>query len=169
MPSIAPPAHTRGKHSTDDWITPKWMIERLGPFDLDPCASEFQPWPCAARNITLADSCGLMSHWGGGEFVFCNPPYGKQASAWLEKMASHDNGIALVFARTETVMFFKHVWPKASALLFLRGRLTFHHPDGAASKAAHNSGGPSVLIGYGRKAKFRLADAGDIGAFVALH
>lgn len=62
MSSIAPPAHTRGKHTTDDWITPKWLIERLGPFDLDPCASQLQPWPCAKRQLT---EFGLIHPWGG--------------------------------------------------------------------------------------------------------
>ena len=32
MSSIAPPSHTSGIHTTDDWITPKWLIDRLGPF-----------------------------------------------------------------------------------------------------------------------------------------
>ena len=32
---IAPPPHNRTSESTDDWITPKWLIDRLGPFDLD--------------------------------------------------------------------------------------------------------------------------------------
>jgi hypothetical protein len=34
---------------TDDWITPPGIIEALGPFDLDPCASVGQPWPCATN------------------------------------------------------------------------------------------------------------------------
>ena len=162
MSSIAPPAHNRGRHTTDDWITPKWIIDRLGPFDLDPCASKFQPWPCAARQLT---EFGLMAAWGG-DFVWMNPPYGKMTADWLAKLAAHDNGIALVFARTETKMFFESVWNKAACLLFLRGRLTFHYPDGSGSKPGHNSGGPSVLIGYGAKATKRLQAAKDLGVLV---
>jgi hypothetical protein len=165
MTSIAPPAHTRGQHTTDSWITPKWIIDRLGPFDLDPCACETQPWPCAARQYTEADN-GLLMPWQG--FVYCNPPYGKAMAVWLDRLALHGNGIALVFARTETAAFFSAVWPRASSLLFLKGRLTFHYPDGQGSKAGHNSGGPSVLIGYGPLADERLAAAADLGAFVRL-
>jgi hypothetical protein len=163
MPSIAPPCHTRGTATTDSWITPKWLIDRLGPFDLDPCACIPQPWPCAARSYTEAEN-GLMMPWQG--LVFANPPYGAAMADWLDRCALHGNAIALVFARTETRAFFKSVWPYASALLFLRGRLTFCRPDGSNPKTGHNSGGPSVLIAYGEQAAQRLADNADLGALV---
>lgn len=63
-------------------------------------------------------------------------------------------------------MFFEHVWPHASCMLFLRGRLTFCYPDGVGSKVGHNSGGPSVLIGYGEEAMRRLKSGTDKGAYV---
>ena len=66
---------------------------------------------------------------------------------WLEKLADHNHGTALIFARTETRIFYEQVWQKASALLFLHGRLFFHHPDGRRAKV--NAGGPSVLVAYG--------------------
>jgi hypothetical protein len=163
MASIAPPAHNRGTHTSDDWITPRWLIELLGPFDLDPCASDFQPWPCAAKSYTQSEN-GLLLPWEG--MVFCNPPYGRATAAWLERLALHNSGIALVFARTETRMFFQHVWPKTSQLLFLKGRLTFCRPFGRPSKAGHNSGGPSVLIAYGPEAARRLRSAAHIGYLV---
>jgi hypothetical protein len=159
--SIAPPVHTRSSSTTDSWITPKWLIDMLGPFDLDPCACDPQPWPCADRSYT---ENGLLLPWTG--FVWCNPPYGSAIGAWLNKLALHGNGIALVFARTETAAFFGHVWPFASALLFLRGRLTFHYPDGSTPRNGANSGGPSVLIGYGELARDRLASSERLGALV---
>jgi len=121
MSSIAPPSHTRrGGLTTDNWITPRWLIERLGPFDLDPCACEPQPWPTAKRMVTENED-GLLLQWSG--FVWCNPPYGRLLGVWLERMSVHNNGIALVFARTDTRAFHSHVWPCASALLFLRAPL----------------------------------------------
>jgi len=159
--SIAPPCHTRNEITTDSWITPKWLIDRLGPFDLDPCACSPQPWPCAAEQYT---ENGLLLPWHG--LVWCNPPYGSATAAWLNRMALHNNGIALVFARTETKAFFESVWPFASSVLFLRGRLTFHYPDGAAPRNGANSGGPSVLIAYGPEAEFRLMQCADLGAVV---
>ena len=107
-----------------------------------------------------------MLPWDG--FVWCNPPYGKAIKLWLNRLALHGSGIALVFARTETEAFFASVWPYASALLFLRGRLTFHYPDGSLPRNGANSGGPSVLIGYGDEGAARLKACRDLGAFVAL-
>jgi hypothetical protein len=162
MSSIAPAQHTTGQKSyTDDWITPKHLIEKLGPFDLDPCSCISQPWPCAETNWTIKDD-GLFKKWFG--FVWCNPPYGKNTSSWLRKMGTHNNGIALIFARTETKMFFDSIWGKGTCLLFLRGRLTFHRPDGNLAKA--NSGGPSVLVGFGIKAWAHLSHCRDLGALV---
>lgn len=164
MSSIAPPSHTRRDGvTTDSWITPKWVLDRLSPFDLDPCACDPQPWPTAEKMVTERED-GLLCQWSG--FVWCNPPYGKALGVWLNRMALHDNGIALVFARTETRAFMENVWPFASCLLFMRGRLTFHRPNGDSAPEGHNSGGPSVLIGYGPEALRRLTEARDLGALV---
>lgn len=105
-----------------------------------------------------------MRPWAG--MVWCNPPYGKAMELWLNRLATHNNGIALVFARTETKAFFKYVWPLASSLLFIKGRLTFNYPDGTAPRKGANSGGPSVLIGYGLEALQRLRRACDLGAYL---
>lgn len=87
---------------------------------------------------------------------------------WLRRMSEHGNGIALVFARTETEWFWETVWgaPTATSILFLEGRLHFHHPDGRRAKA--NSGAPSVLVAYGMEAAARLSRSGLAGALVPL-
>lgn len=165
MVSIAPRNNTRNAKTTDNWITPPEIIEALGPFDLDPCACDPQPWPCANSQYTEQEN-GLLMPWEG--FVWCNPPYGKRMTHWLNRMASHNNGIALVFARTETRAFFADVWPFASSLLFIKGRLTFYRPDGTRPPGGHNSGGPSVLIGYGPEAASRLERTSIAGQLVAV-
>lgn len=148
---------------TNDWITPPHVLADLGPFDLDPCASETQPWRTAARHYTERDD-GMAQAWRG--FVWLNPPYGAEAWRWLRRLADHpDGGIALVFARTETRGFVDTVWRRASSLRFLHGRLRFHRPDGAA---AGTSGAPSVLVGYGPEADERLRRSGLTGTFVTL-
>lgn len=149
---------------SNDWLTPPEILEALGPFDLDPCASTNQPWPTAKRHIT-ADENGLTANWGDA-FVWLNPPYGPHSWRWLERLAEHPpGGIALIFARTETLGFERQVWRRAEALLFLFGRLHFHNPDG--TRAAANSGAPSVLVAYGKEARRRLYQARLAGAFVA--
>lgn len=155
--------HQSAKMRTDEWLTPKSLIDVLGPFDLDPCAPAVRPWPTAARHFTSKDN-GIKLRWTG--FVWLNPPYGKETGVWLSKLVGHGNGIALVFARTETRMFFDSVWPYATALLFLRGRLHFCDVDGVPAKA--NAGAPTVLIAYGEEARARLWKARHLGAFVGL-
>lgn len=147
----------------DEWLTPPEIIKALAPFDLDPCAPvpNIRPWDTARQHYSVLDD-GLKRDWHGR--VWCNPPYGREAGKWLARCAHHDNAIALIFARTETTMFVEHVWRKADALLFIHGRLHFHHVDG--SRAAANAGAPSVLVAYGRKNAEVLAMCGIKGAFV---
>lgn len=130
---------------TDEWLTPPSIIQSLGEFDLDPCSPIHRPWDTARHHYTIEDN-GLLKDWVGR--VWLNPPYGPETGKWLEKLSNHNNGISLIFARTETEMFHKWVWEKADALLFLSGRLYFHYVDGNRAKA--NAGGPSVLIAYGK-------------------
>lgn len=157
--------HQRARGGTDEWLTPRWIIEALGPFDLDPCAPAEQPWPTASHFHTKCEN-GLLQRWWGR--VFCNPPYGRAVGAWIARLAAHGRGTALVFARTETAWWFRWVWPVATALLFIEGRVTFCRPNGEPAKLGHNSGGPSVLIAYGLEDADRLAESGIAGAFVPL-
>jgi hypothetical protein len=148
---------------SDEWLTPPEIIQDLGPFDLDPCSPIERPWDTAKKHYTFNEN-GLLMPWEG--FVWCNPPYGQQTGRWLERMAMHNNGIALIFARTETDMFFRWVWESASSVRFIEGRLYFHYVDGSKAKA--NAGGPSVLIGFGKEADKRLNDSSIKGKYVKL-
>lgn len=159
--------HHSAKAQTEEWLTPPSIIAALGgadSFDLDPCAPAVQPWPTARTVYTRADN-GLLRPWRGR--VWLNPPYSTVALAkWLSRLAGHGVGTALIFARTETDAFFRHVWESASALLFIRGRLNFHYPDGRRAEA--NSGAPSVLCAYGRRDADVLALCGIEGQFVPI-
>jgi hypothetical protein len=145
---------------TDEWLTPPEIIKKLGPFDLDPCSPVNRPWDTAARHYTIEDD-GLAQPWEGR--VWLNSPYGPQTWKWLERLAEHGDGIALTFARTETAGFFRTAW-RADALLFLKGRLHFHYPNG--ERATGNAGGPSVLLAYGESNVHRLRASGIPGALV---
>jgi DNA N-6-adenine-methyltransferase (Dam). len=84
----------------------------------------------------------------------------------MRRMANHGNGIALIFARTETDTFFETVWEKAQAILFLKGRLNFYRING--SPGLINSGAPSVLIAYGDDNAEVLRTCGLSGKWLAL-
>lgn len=135
--------HEKGyRGETNDWLIPKYILDALGEFDLDPCAALKRPWVTAKRHLTLKND-GLKKDWKGR--VWLNPPYGEQTALWLKKMAKHNNGIVLIYARTETQMFFDHVWNKANGIFFLKGRIGFIPQNGNPASAA---GAPSVLISY---------------------
>lgn len=156
-------SHQSHKMGKDEWLTPPTIVEALGEFDLDPCSPINRPWNTAKNHLDINDD-GLSSEWYGR--VWCNPPYGRYTGVWLNKLADHGKGIALIFARTETKMFFKEVWNKASGLLFLEGRLHFHHVTGEKAKA--NAGAPSVLIAYGEEEAEILKNSGIRGKFIKL-
>lgn len=155
--------HQSARMESDTWLTPPSILAKLGHFDLDPCASPDMPWSTADRMISLPE-CGLAAKWEGR--VWCNPPYSSGVRDWLSKLAAHGDGVALIFARTETSWFFETIWKHASALLFIEGRLHFHHRDG--TRAPNNAGAPSVLVAFGSANAFALSRCGIAGAFVQI-
>ena len=148
----------------DEWLTPHEIIKSLGEFDLDPCAPINRPWNTAKNHFTIQDD-GLSKKWHGR--VWLNPPYGNETPKWLSMIASHGDGIALIFARTETKMFFKYVWNMADAVLFIKGRLRFYNIDGTQSK--YSGGAPSCLIAYGQNNIIALENSGISGITVYLN
>ena len=156
-------SHQSAKMLKDEWLTPPEIIQALGKFTLDPCSPILRPWSTAENHYTINDD-GLSKEWFGR--VWCNPPYGLEASKWLKKLSEHQNGIALIFARTETRMFFEYVWSKAVGILFIEGRLYFHHVDGSRAKA--NAGAPSCLIAYDNENAIKLRDSKIKGKFLWL-
>ena len=135
--------HAPNQGMTDEWLTPPEIIRALGSFDLDPCCPHNMPWSTATESY--AEPHGLVKPWHGR--VWMNPPYGRETKKWVQKLANHGNGIALLMARTETGIFFPWVWERADAVLFIKGRLNFYDVHGRRSDK--NCGAPSVLVAYG--------------------
>lgn len=156
-------SHQSSRMGKDEWLTPPIIIKSLGLFDLDPCSPVVRPWDTARIHYSKEEN-GLSRPWYGR--VWCNPPYGKYTGAWLKRCANHKDAIALIFARTETSMFFDYVWNRADALLFIRGRLHFYDTNGIMAKA--NSGAPSVLVAYGKDNARRLQHSGIPGKMIYL-
>jgi len=140
-------------------LTPKWMIDALGPFDTDPCAATMRPWDIGTACNWTAKDDGLAQVWKG--FVWLNPPFHRyEVGRWIDALASHGHGIALVHARTEAG-WFEPIWRKADHLFFLADRIKFCRPDGTEQPA--NSGAPVVLVGFGALAGERIAASGIPG------
>lgn len=129
-----------------EWYTPPWVFEKLGiEFDMDVCTVKGGMPHIPAKNVLSKEDNGLTTKWEGS--VWCNPPYGKETSAWLDKFAKHGNGISLVFARTDT-KWFHDIISKVDAVLFVKGRIQFIDGNGATNKSGSTCG--SMLLAFGK-------------------
>ena len=113
----------------DDWETPKELFQKLDEefhFDLDPCSSDSNK-KCEFH-YTVKEN-GLKQNWQG-HTVFCNPPYGRKATAdWIKKCYEESRKpdtvvVMLIPARTDTIAFHNYILGKAE-IRFLQGRLKF--------------------------------------------
>ena len=79
---------------------------------------------------------------GGGQTVFCNPPYSRKTKHksgqedWIEKCCreSRENDITAVMlipARTDTKAQHDFIFPNAKYVCFVKGRLKFNQKDAA--------------------------------------
>ena len=150
----------RNEKTTDTWLTPLKLIKNLGEFDLDPCA---YPGHNTAKELSYLPIDGLTLQWKGR--VWLNPPYGKASSIWLEKMAKHNHGTALVFARIDT-KWFQTALQQATAVFFPKGRIKFERPDGSKSSSAS---APSAFLAYGQNDAEKLKNSNMKGWFVYLN
>lgn len=144
-----------------EWLTPPKIIHALGEFDLDPCAPVVRPWDMAKKHFSINED-GLRQEWDGR--VWCNPPYETQLiSQFIKKCILHKNAIALTFARTETKLFQELIFPNAHSILFIKGRLSFHHVTGEQGGTA---GAPSCLISFDEQNTEALRASGIKGVLV---
>lgn len=68
---------------------------------------------------------------GGGQRVFCNPPYGRQIKDWVKKCYMESRApdtlvVMLIPARTDTSYFHEYIYRKAREIRFVKGRLHFN-------------------------------------------
>lgn len=152
------------KNTTDEWYTPKEILDALGQFDLDPCAAEKPLWETARVGYTKNDN-GLEKKWFGR--VWLNPPYSRPLlELFVDKMAIHNNGIALLFNRCDCKMFQDVIFKKATAIMFIRGRVKFYRADGSQSGTP---GCGSVLVAFGEENADILKNSGIAGKYLRLN
>ena len=100
---------------TDAWETPQEFFDILNAefhFTLDACAL---PENSKCAQYYTPEQDGLSQSWTGT--VWCNPPYGREISRWVEKAAkSAAQGAMVVMllpARTDTRWFHRYIYGKA--------------------------------------------------------
>ena len=122
--------------ASDVWATPQDFYDKLNKefsFNLDPCAL---PENAKCEKFFTPEQNGLIQNWGGYT-VFCNPPYGRKISDWVEKCyneSKKDNTtvVMLIPARTDTRYFHDFIYHKAKEIRFIRGRLKFGNSKNSA-------------------------------------
>ena len=150
--------------ASDEWYTPKEIIDCLGEFDIDPCAPMKPLWPTARVMFNKADN-GLIREWGGGR-IWLNPPYSQPLiTQFCQKFAENGNGICLLFGRTGNRIFQEIMLTRADAVLFLRKRIRFYKPNG---EQGQSGGCDSVLFAFGKENAEALLHCGLEGVFVPL-
>ena len=129
--------------STDVSFTPPHIIEAIGlTYDLDPATPPGGvPWIPADTIYTEHDD-GLTQPWHGR--VWLNPPYSAPAP-WIEKLADHGNGVALLPNDSATKWWHQHV-TRGDAWCFINGRIRFLRQSQDEPTSARF---PSLLVAYG--------------------
>ncbi|WP_314881371.1 DNA N-6-adenine-methyltransferase [Filifactor alocis] len=102
-----------------DWETPPKLftkIDNIFNFTLDAAANKFNR---KCDNFYTVETDGLQRGWKQNNgAVWCNPPYGREISKWVEKAylesISHDTTIVMLLpARTDTKYFHDYIYGKA--------------------------------------------------------
>lgn len=145
----------------DRWLTPMWIVESLGEFDLDPCGA---PGHSTAKEVFLLENGddGLSDAWSGR--VWLNPPYGREMRLWIDKLIEHGNGIALIPVATGTKLWMDAVWPNATAIHFWRHRIKFLRRDGKDDDMV--SPAASALVAFGEQNADSLSMADFPGVLI---
>ena len=122
--------------NSNEWATPQAFFDKLDArhhFTLDPCATK-ENAKCK-KFYTIAEN-GLLQDWGG-ECVFCNPPYGRGIAKWVEKAYNETRKpntkvVMLIPARTDTSYWHEWIFPHATHIDFVRGRIKFGNSKNSA-------------------------------------
>lgn len=147
-----------------EWYTPPQIFKALNTeFDLDVATiKNGLPW-IPAKYHYHKDLDGLKQKWFG--FVWCNPPYGNQTKLWLEKFYKHNNGIALIFSRTDT-SWFHEIAVNCDVMVFTKGRIKFYKGnENSIPKKPKNGSTGSLFLGCGEKA-IKILENANLGYMV---
>ena len=131
----------------DDWVTPDRLfmeLNRAYQFTVDAAATADNAK--LPRFWTREDSA-LDKDWAG-ERVWCNPPYGREQVAFVEKGAERraELSVFLLPARTDTAVWHDFIFPSAE-VIFIRNRVYFSGKDRAPF--------PSALVVFHKHWQFR--------------
>lgn len=123
--------------ASDEWQTPPELLERMKRylgiegFDLDAAATAENT--VAPRFYSREDDA-LCNEWPQTGWAWCNPPFSRVSEFARKARRSVQNSgylrvCMLVPARTDTAWWHEELFPFASEIWFVRGRVGFLHPS----------------------------------------
>lgn len=153
---------------SDTWITPQWIIDKIGISDLDPCGylPNGKPIVETAKNYFTEEDDGLTKSWQIKDLytsVFVNFPY-SESRKWLSACKDEyvkgrvTDIIVLCFVRSETKAWQENV-PYATGINFINKRIKFLDSNGVERG---NGNAPSCLIAFGENAFKRIQNVDGI-------
>ena len=123
---------------TNEWETPQWFFDKLNNefnFTLDPCSNGNHK----CDNFFTAKEDGLKQNWNN-DIVFMNPPYGGHTKDWIKKAVDESKRgatvVCLIVSSTDRSYWHDFIFPYASQIRFIRGRLTFGNAKSTAPFAS---------------------------------
>lgn len=141
-----------------DWITPPHILASarivMGGIDLDPASSILANscWVKASRFYDES-SDGMKQEWSGT--VWLNPPFGKMASQFVNKLHTHFSGgevtqaILLLNQNSMSSAWFSSVYDECSVMMVTRGRLKFTTTNVSVNVSSPTTG--HVIAYYGTR------------------
>lgn len=154
---------------SNEWYTPKQYIAAaravLGEIDLDPASNATANQVVGAATYYTIDDDGLARNWTGR--VFLNPPYGRLAGAFVERLTNQfaigqvTAAIVLVNAHCTDTAWFQCLWD--GVLCFTDHRINFYRPG---SPARDQSTHGSVFAYFGADPALFAAEFDVFGAVV---
>ncbi len=128
--------------SSDEWCTPKWLCDLLGPFDLDPCSNP-------RSHVDALETCwfgstipshrdGLTFDWGTRS-TWVNPPY-SNVGPWAVKLAAHQGPWCALLKNDSTTRWYAALMSANPIVAPFRRRLKF---EGDRAMTANF---PSMLV-----------------------
>ena len=134
------------RRQLDTLQTPEWVLNEIGPFDLDPCAGENTTHGKVNWWIGRGEN-GLEREWRG--HWFCNPPFSEK-DVWIAKCIEYSpqQGILLLPERG-SAPWFGPLAIEATALFVMGKKINF-----IGGPSSNNLG--TVLFLFGEEMLDRL-------------
>ena len=124
---------------SNEWDTPMSFFKLLDDeftFTLDPCCRE-DTAKCK-KFYTIIDD-GLKQDWSQ-DVVFMNPPYGGHTGDWIKKALDESRKgatvVCLIVSSTDRSYWHEYIFPFASQIRFVRGRIKFGNSKSTAPFAS---------------------------------